>query len=258
MPRVKLGSGLPPKTPELKRFEAAMVELNRFYWTYVCSLDVAVAAATNHSRLSEFVPSKNWKQLDISTKEFVGHRKEVELLARYSFLTQSITYFEDYLASVLKSYLITRFRQDKMYSIKLRLNEIPSSHLDAYVRQLVAEAEIRGIMDAKYTDRMKRVKYLLAEHGTFRNVDVTMPDDSVLTAAHEARHCIVHTAAIVDARAAASLTQVFSGIRVGDRLPLDEPRLRVLLGAVRDGARAVDVALRMAPKVARSPRKSTS
>lgn len=243
--RVTLPPNLPPRTKELARFEEALVRLNRFYWTYVCSLDVADKAASGASRVQDFVPSDNWRQLDISAAEFLGLRSELEAIARQTFLVHAIVYFEEYLASALRAYLIKTLKQTKMYSVKLRLGDLPSANTAEYVRVAAIDAEIADIIGAKYSERANRIRALLKEHGTSQNIDVTMPDDALLVAANEVRNCIIHNAGVADSRAVSALGVVFPGLRIGDLLPLDFSALKKLLGAIRDGARAVDVAIRL-------------
>ena len=248
MSRVTLKPGLPPKTPELKKFEAALDGLNKFYWAYVCSLDLAMDTASRHGKVADFVPTENWTRIDITCDEFRSLRTEVELLARHSVLVQIISHFEVYLSSVLKAYLTKKLKRDKSYGIKLKLSDVPVGDASTFLQNVVVESEVRSIVDAKYSERAKRIQALLEEHGTKQNIDLTMPDDALLVAANETRHCIVHCAGVADARAVSSLQAVFPGLKIGDRLPLDEATLWKILSSVRDGARAVDVALRLKRK----------
>lgn len=243
--RVILPPNLPPRTTEFVRFEEALVRLNRFYWAYVCSLDVADAAAARASRVQDFVPSDNWRQLDLTATEFLGLRSELEAIARQTFLVHAIVYFEEYLASALRAYLIKTPKLSKMYYVKLRLDDLPSVDTAEYVRSAAINAEIADIIGAKYSERANRIRSLLKEHGTSQNIDVTMPDDVLLVAANEVRNCIIHNAGVADSRAVSALGVVFPGLKIGDQLPLDFSALKKLLGAIRDGARAVDVAIRL-------------
>lgn len=247
MTRVELTTNLPLQTDEYKQFESEFSELNAFYWAYIASLELAMKQANQFDRLSEFIPNEKWKSLDVTSVAFRELRPSAERLARYSLLVHAISSFERYLSAILTAYLSMNIKSNKPYGVKFRLDEIPADAdgLQEFLRARVVQTEVRGIIDEKYSERTKRIDKLLKDYGSKRSPQVTMPDDKDIVAAHEVRHNIVHCTGIADQRAVNALIRVYPNIKVGDRLELEENVLWILLGAVRDGARAVDVALRV-------------
>lgn len=258
---MNLPTTLPKRTPQLDKFESALAKLNQFYWSFICSFDVAEKAAsrTGVRRTADFVPTAHWKQLDITAAEFIGLRGEVVTLARFNLIILAITYFEDYLTGVLQAYLLTRLDPTKRYPLNISLGELPTRDGAAFIEERMALELASSIVNSAYGERTKRIKALLDKYGTGQNIDVTMPDDSLVVAAHEVRNCIVHSAGVADERAVVRLKSVFTGLKRGDHLQLDDAIFRKLLGAVRDAALSVDVAVRVRPSSTpqkKRPRKS--
>jgi len=244
MNRVTLLPTLPRQTAALKRFEQTNVELNRFYWTFKCSLDHILPYMANVATVPELIMGSSGERLNISSDQFVNEAPQTERVARHSLLVLAVTSFEDYIKEVLTTFLIRNWKPDKTYKVRFRPQDLPaSSDMEDWLRDKAIQTVVDDHLSRNYDGRFEAISKLLSECGAQRpSLHKSMQD----LAAHacEARNCIVHSSAIIDARTARSLARLIPGIAQGNALEIDEELLWKFLGALRDSARSLDVEIR--------------
>lgn len=244
MNRVTLPPTLPPQTAAFKRFEQTNVELNRFYWTFKCSLDHILPNMANVASVPELLKGRSGERLNISSEQFVTEAPQTERVARHSLLVLAVTSFEDYVKDILTTFLIRNWKSDKTYKVHFRPQDLPTSdQIHGWLRDRAIQTVVDDHMSRTYDGRFEAISKLIVEYGAQRpNLHESIQD--LAASACEARNCIVHSSAIIDARAAKSLVQLFPGIVEGSALDVTEDLLWKFLGALRDSARSLDVELR--------------
>lgn len=245
MSRVTLTPDLPPQTAAFKRYEAANIELNRFYWVFRVSLEYMTPQVSTVANVPALFQSPNAaKNLNISSRQFLAESPETERVARHSMLTLAITSFEEYLKDVLTTFLITNWKPDKTYKIAFRPEELPAQN---EVVDWLKNRSVKAIADEhigkNYSVRFTAIAKLITSFGA-GTPNLSQYADLLGTAACEARNCIVHASGIVDERTKNSLIAYLPSLSVGDKLDIDEDLLWKFLGALRDSARAIDVEIR--------------
>lgn len=244
MSKLRLPSGgAVTRTPYLKAFENELIELNRFYWVFRCSTWLMSGTAKGHARIRDFIDPGLAANVDVTSSQFSLLVPGVEQTARYAIIVQAVTYFEAYLASILEQTLIRGWSATKTYTIRFRPNELPNTKVEDFIQLRAVKTEVDSIVAAKYTERGARIAKLLNENG-YPSPQAPQLQNPKVTEACELRNCIVHASAKADSRAVASLSGLFPGLKIGDRLPLTETQTWSLVSAIRDDARAIDFSLR--------------
>ena len=244
MNRVTLPTTLPPQTVAFKRFEQTNVELNLFYWTFKCSLDYFLLNVPAVNSVPELITGPSGNRLNISSAQFVADAPQTERVARHSILVLAVTAFEDYVKEILTTFLIRNWKTGKTYKVNFRPQDIPvAASIHDWLREKSIQTVVDSHMSMAYSGRFEAISSLIVEYGAQRpNLHKSMRDLS--EQACEARNCIVHSSAIVDARSANALVSVVPGITAGVKLDISEELLWKFLGGLRDSARALDVELR--------------
>jgi hypothetical protein len=244
MNRVTLPPTLPPQTAAFKRFERTNVELNRFYWTFKCSLDHILPDMAAVKSVPELLKGRSGERLNISSDQFIAEAPQTERVARHSLLVLAVTAFEDYVKEILTTSLIKNWKPDKTYKVSFRPQDLPvAADVHDWLREKSIQTVVDDHMSKAYDGRFEAISRLIVEYGAHRpNLHKSMQELSAQ--ACEARNCIVHSSAVVDARAAKALASVVSGITEGVALDISEELLWKFFGALRDSARSLDVELR--------------
>ncbi len=246
MSRVTLTPDLPPQTAAFKRFEAANIELNRFYWVFRVSLEYMTPQVSTVANVPALFQNPNAaaKNLNISSSQFLAESPATERVARHSMLTLAITSFEEYLKDVLTTFLVKNWKADKTYKIAFRPEELPAQN---EVVDWLKNRAVKSIVDEhigkNYSARFAAIAKLITSFGA-GTPNLSQNADLLGAAACEARNCIVHASGIVDERTKNSLIAYLPSLSAGDKLDIDESLLWKFLGALRDSARAIDVEIR--------------
>lgn len=244
MNRVTLPPNLLPKTAEFKRYEQTNAEINRFYWTFKCSLDYILPNMADVKSVPELITRPSGNRLNISSDQFISEAPQTERVARHSILVLAVTAFEDYVKRILTNFLIVNIKPDKTYKVSFCPRDLPAAEK---IRDWLIEKSIQTVVDdhmsRAYVERFKVVSKLIVEYGAQSpNLHISMQELS--WQACEARNCIVHSSAIVDARTAKALASVVPGITEGVLLDISEDLLWKFLAGLRDSARSLDVEMR--------------
>lgn len=244
MSRVTLPPTLSAQTVAFRKFEQTNVELNRFYWTFKCSLDYILPKIAAVNRVPELISEPSGSRLNISSDQFIAEAPQTERVARHSILVLAVTAFEDYVKEILKTFLVRNWKPEKTYKVSFRPHDIPAAaEIHDWLREKSIQTVVDDQMSRAYISRFEAISTLIVEYGAQRpNLHKCMQQLS--GQACEARNCIVHSSAIVDARAANALASVVPGITEGVSLDISEELLWKFLGGLRDSARALDVELR--------------
>lgn len=244
MNRVTLPPTLPPQTAAFKRFELTNVELNRFYWTFKCSLDHILPDMAAVKNVPELLKGRSGERLNISSAQFISEAPQTERVARHSLLVLGVTAFEDYVKEILTTFLIKNWKPDKTYKVSFRPQDLPvAADVHYWLKEKSIQTVVDDYMSRTYDGRFEAISGLIVDYGAHRpNLHKSMRDLSVQ--ACEARNCIVHSSAIADVRAAKALAPVIPGIAEGVALNVSEKLLWKFFGALRDSARSLDVELR--------------
>ncbi|WP_374327586.1 hypothetical protein [Azonexus sp.] len=244
MSRVTLPPTLPPHTAAFNRFEQTNVELNRFYWTFKCSLEHILPYMAVVGSVPELLKGPSGERLNISSNQFIAEAPQTERVARHSLLVLAVTAYEDYLKEILTTFLIKNWKSDKTYKVSFRPQDLPATaDMQDWLREKSMQTVVDDHISRAYDGRFAAISKLVVEYGAQRpNLHKSMQELS--GKACEARNCIVHSSAIVDARAAKALVSVVPGIAEGASLDISEDLLWKFFGALRDSARALDVELR--------------
>jgi hypothetical protein len=199
------------------------------------------------ARVRDLIKTKSGEQLDITSQEFLAEYPETERIARHSFLVLFVTAFEDYLKDALAAFLVKNWKPEKTYRLSFKPQDLPSpAETHEWLRCRTIEAIVDDHLSRSYDSRFAAVAKLVVEYGADKP---SLPKSAQALAAQacEARNSIVHTSAVVDARAVEALSIVMPGICVGETLNVSEQLLWKFLGALRDSVRALDVQLRALP-----------
>lgn len=244
MSRVTLPPTLLPQTAAFKRFEQTNVELNQFYWTFKCSLDYILPYMAVVKSVPELITGPSASRLNISSDQFITEAPQTERIARHSILVLAVTAFEDYVKEILTTFLIKNWKSEKTYKVSFRPQDLPVAvDIHDWLRAKSIQTVVDDYMSRAYDGRFEAISKLLVEYGAQRpNLHKSMQELS--GQACEARNCIVHSSAIVDARTAIALASVVPGITERAMLDISEDLLWGFLGGLRDSARALDVELR--------------
>lgn len=243
MSRLILPQVQAPRSPHLVLFEEEFESLNAFYWVFKSSSALMLQQAPGFLRVTDFVPRLEAAHLDISTQELAMLVPRTELIARYGFLVQVITYYEVFLGSILSDVVVSRWPGNRQVTLKLRPSELPPSNLDVYIKSAAVAAEVGSVIDEGYNKRSSRITNLLTSSG-FPPPSQTAGRSDLVAAACEVRNCIVHAGGKIDQRAFDALKPQFPTVQIGAEFDLSESDLWRLIGAVRDDARAIDYAIR--------------
>lgn len=243
MSRLQLPQVHAPRSRHLVRFEQEFEGLNSFYWMFRSASALMLKESENFDRTTDFIPEAEAFRLDISCDEIGVIGAQADRVARYGILVQVITYYEVYLASVLSDVVSTRWPGNRQVTIKLRPSDLPSGDLNAYLKAAAVAAEVGSVIDDAYSKRLARVANLLTSCG-YPEPEQNADRKALVTAACEIRNCVVHSGGKVDQRAHEALHSLFPNACVGSQFELSETSLWMLLGAVRDDARAIDFAIR--------------
>ena len=125
MSRVTLSPTLPQQTAAFKRFEQTNVDLNRFYWTFKCSLDHILPYMAAVKSVPELIKGASGNHLNISSDQFVTEAPQTQRVARHSILVLAVTAFEDYVKEILTTFLIKNWKHDKTYKVSFRPQDLP-------------------------------------------------------------------------------------------------------------------------------------
>lgn len=244
MPRVKLPTTLPPQTESFRRFEQTNVELNRYYWTFKCSIEYFLANLGTAENITDLVSGNSGAHLNITTQQFANEATHTERVARHSLLVLSVTSFEDYLKDILTTFLIGNWKEDKTYKISFRPQDLPPAQdLLDYLKSKSVDSIVTEHLNKGYSKRFEAISTLLVAFQANRPI-LGQDMQDLASQACEARNCIVHSGGTVDSRTADTLQGIIPGIRIGDDLDVSESLLWQFLGSLRDTARAIDVELR--------------
>ena len=247
MKRVTLPPNLPPQTPAFKRFERSAVALNRFYWTFRCSLTHTLSSLAPHTRIPELVPGEIGEHIDITCAQFRSEAPAAERMARYTLLAMSVTVYEDYLREITSQFLLKHWKQNSTYKVSFRPEELPSdATLTDFIRERAIKTRVEDLISKNYSSRIDSLCHLLTEFGVARP---TVPADTqkYATAACEARNCIIHSGGVVDERAREALSAFIPQLAKDSQLECEQALLWHFLGALRDSARIFDNAIRAKP-----------
>ena len=272
MKRVILTPNLPPQTAAFKRFDQSMVALNRFYWTYCVALSHMLKSLPGHSSIPEFLPGELGKHLNISCVQFRADAPASERTARYTFLVMAVTIYEDYLKEIVSQFLAKNWKHvDSTYKIEFRSEELPTdSTLSDFIKDRAIKTRVKELISKSYSSRFESLCSLLTAFGKARpNLPHKIAKHAA--AACKARNCVIHSGGQVDSQTLSALSRTYPkthfsagaslvgehgfhgfgiassyipNLALEDQLELAQPQLMGFLGALRDSARAVDVAIR--------------
>lgn len=196
--------------------------------------------------LSEVLPEEICSRLNMTTEEFEAEAPAAERNTRYSMLVLAVTAYEDYLAGILRSFLMTHWTASNTYNVRFIPSELPEpASIIEYIKGRAIDQKVDSLIGEKYDNRFSSIKKLIKKYGA-SEPQLSGLASSLASCACVARNSIVHASGYVDERAVDSLQALLPNIQTGTMLVLDEALLWKLLGALRDSARSIDVVVREA------------
>jgi hypothetical protein len=244
MKRVILTPNLPRQTSAMKRFEKSAIEINKFYWSFRCSLQYTLPALKSVKRIPDIIPGDVGKKMNVTSSQFILEAPDTERFARHSVLVLYITIFEEYLREILTSFLLKTWKIDRTYKISFQPQELPISvDLTDYLKQKAICSTVEEILGKNYSSRFDSIRNLIVQGG--KTSPALSPDTvKYAIAACEARNCIIHSSGKADSRAVSHLKTFMPSLRIDNYINIDENLLWNFLGSLRDSVRAIDVAIR--------------
>ena len=235
----------PPVTPHLVRHRQMMADLNDFYWGVCAGFQVLRERASNGSnRTSDFLSKAISSRWDVAAPEVAGKLEGESRRLRYLLLVQAVTYYEDYLGSILMEHLMSADLPEKQVRLRLDLSTVPKGSSVLDIRPVYAKQVTDDVLKENYATRASRLHRELGIDPAKTRPVLPLNLDQV-GAACEARNCIVHAAGVADERALGALKGHVADVKVGQPLNLTEATMFVLIGALKDHVEAVDLLSRV-------------
>lgn len=227
----------PPKTDLLVRFETALAQLNDFYWGARAGFHtLTILAGQGAQRTDGFLPPAIGQRWSMPVADVPNKVSGEEGRLRYLFLVQAVTYYEDYVASMLRE------------ELGRLLVPTPGTHtagVQADIQADYLKSVVSRVVNGKYSDRAKKLHKVLGIAPANTQPRLTIPSAD-LTVAGEVRNCIIHSGGVVDDRAFNALQgKLSSAVVIGQPLPLSETDLFRLVGALKTHVEAVDLLVRL-------------
>jgi len=226
----------PPKTEFLTRFEEHLARLNDFYWGVQAGFHTLKTAAGQASKTTDgFLPTEISKRWSLNVDDVPGKIATESDRLKHVFLVQATTFYEDYLASILRDEL-TRVLVPKGGPLKAAVEDD--------LREEYLESVTKRVVSGKYSERAKKLHAALGIAPAHTLPNLTIQTD-LLTVAGEVRNCIVHSGGVIDARASGALSGKLPDIVTGQRLLISEQDMFKLVGALKEHVEAVDLLVRL-------------
>jgi hypothetical protein len=226
----------PPKTEFLMTFEEHIARLNDFYWGVQAGFHTLNAAAGQTSKTTDgFLPTEISKRWSLNVDDVPGKIAAESERLKHVFLVQATTFYEDYLASILR---------DELTRVLLPKGGPMMAAVEADLQGDYLESVTKRVVSGKYSERAKKLHKALGIDPSNTQPKLSVQLD-LLTIAGEARNCIVHTGGVIDDRASKALSAWLHNVVTGQRLQISEQDLFKLVGALKGHVEAVDLLVRL-------------
>ena len=137
----------------------------------------------------------------------------------------------------------------KSAELKVAFDSVPTTgDIRSFIRDIWAEKTAKKVVRAGYKERPKETDTALGTD-VVKNGSEHQLNLETLECACLFRNCVVHNAGVADERTLDAAGTHTSGLKLGEKLPLDEKRLFDFFEAMLAHARDVDLLVRTASTV---------
>lgn len=216
----------PKVSAALDAFWAAISDINNFYWGARAGFDaLRRLRPPTATRPQDFIDAAIAAHLNVPLSDFDRGLDEQPLRLHYLCVVDAVTFYEEFLMQTL-------FRE-----LPLRPGFDATKPL---------EKQVKKIVNGYYESRPEDVDLALGIDVITNGTEHSLVLDD-LKATFLARNCIVHAGGIVSSRELSRLSALFPGLRLGDKLPVDEAVWRRFCQALWNHAQDVDLLTRVRP-----------
>jgi hypothetical protein len=242
---------LPPETMRPKRtcflvnFEAALQSLNDLYWGTRAGFALLQAASERGDWMPTAIPADIQARWTVPSSGVAARLAVESTLLRSSCIVYAVASYEDYVKALLDAVLRLRPLPAKKPKLEIHLSALPSNTtVEDFVRDLWTTHRAHQVLNEPYNKRTNAIEKALDLNLSATDPALPLDRDGV-GAAFEVRNCIIHAGSIVDTRTVNRVGSLLPNLALGAPLPLDEPTVWRLLGALKSHAQALDLLARM-------------
>ncbi len=238
----------PPRSDALKSFQAAISEINHFYWiTRAGAYVLKRSKSTRGAKTAKIsLPSKISRHLKIPPSGWASIIDKQELRLLQFCLVDAIAHYEAFLERIVQATLQARpLPTDKSPRIQVPFSEVSSAeNAKDFIHRLWTRHKTAEVLSKNYKERPREVGKALDISINEGNSEHELDLDMLLSA-QLFRNCIVHSQGIVDGRTVEDMKGLSVAVIEGQPLPLDERLFFRMLKSLLAHAQDIDLLLRV-------------